>query len=72
MVFLKMIEREIDQAKKGKPAKIIIKVNAVVEERPFRPYTALTGRRGIKMIVRGICCLRPGVPASRKILRYAP
>lgn len=61
--LLKMIEKEIDNAKKGKPAKIIIKVNAVVEELAIQAlYRASQAGVEIKMIVRGICCLRPGVP----------
>lgn len=61
--LMKMIEREIEQAKKGKKAKIIIKVNAVVEEQAIQAlYRASQAGVEIKMIVRGICCLRPGVP----------
>lgn len=61
--LLKMIEKEIDHAKKGKPAKIIIKVNAVVEEQAIQAlYRASQAGVEVKMIVRGVCCLRPGVP----------
>lgn len=61
--LLKMIDREIEQAKKGKPAKIIIKVNAVVEEQAIQAlYRASQAGVEIKMIVRGMCCLRPGIP----------
>lgn len=58
-----MIDREIEFAKKGKPAKIIIKVNAVVEEQAIQAlYRASQAGVKISLIVRGICCLRPGVP----------
>jgi len=61
--LLKMIDREVEHAKKGKPAKIIIKVNAVVEEQAIQAlYRASQAGVEIKMIVRGVCCLRPGVP----------
>ncbi|MCQ8127125.1 polyphosphate kinase 1 [Methylomonas rivi] len=61
--LMKMIEREIEQARKGKPAKIIIKVNAVVEEQAIQAlYRASQAGVEIKLIVRGMCCLRPGVP----------
>lgn len=61
--IIKMIDREIEHAKKGKPAKIIIKVNAVVEEQAIQAlYRASQAGVEIKMIVRGVCCLRPGVP----------
>jgi polyphosphate kinase len=60
--IMKMIDREIENAKKGKPAKIIIKVNAVVEEQAIQAlYRASQAGVEIKMIVRGVCCLRPGV-----------
>ena len=61
--LIKMIDREIDLAKKGKPAKIIIKANAVVEEQAIQAlYRASQAGVEIKLIVRGICCLRPGIP----------
>ncbi len=61
--LLKMIDKEIENAKKGKPAKIMIKVNAVVEEQAIQAlYRASQAGVEIKMIVRGVCCLRPGIP----------
>ncbi|WAK04097.1 polyphosphate kinase 1 [Methylobacter sp. YRD-M1] len=57
------IEREIRHAKNGKPAKIIIKVNAIVEEQCIQAlYRASQAGVAVKLIVRGVCCLRPGVP----------
>jgi polyphosphate kinase len=61
--LLEKIEREIRHAKNGKPAKIIIKVNAVVEEQTIQAlYRASQAGVIVKLIVRGVCCLRPGVP----------
>jgi len=61
--LLKMIDREIEYAQKGKAAKIIIKVNAVVEEQAIQAlYRASQAGVQIKLIVRGICCLCPGIP----------
>ncbi len=61
--LVKMIDRESENARKGKPAKIIIKVNAVVEEQAIQAlYRASQAGVEIKLIVRGICCLRPGIP----------
>jgi len=61
--LLKMIDREIEFAQKGKPAKIVIKANAVVEEQAIQAlYRASQAGVRIRLIVRGICCLRPGVP----------
>jgi len=61
--LMEKIEREIHNARAGKPAKIIIKVNAVVEELAIQSlYRASQAGVEIKLIVRGICCLRPGIP----------
>lgn len=60
---IEKIEREIEHAKKGKTARIIIKVNSVVEPQVIQTlYRASQAGVDIKMIVRGICCLRPNVP----------
>ncbi|MDD5412501.1 MAG: RNA degradosome polyphosphate kinase, partial [Methylobacter sp.] len=57
------IEREILHAKNGKPAKIIIQVNAIVEEQSIQAlYRASQAGVKVKLIVRGVCCLRPGIP----------
>lgn len=57
------IEREIRHAKNGKKAKIIIQVNAVVEEQCIQAlYRASQAGVEVKLIVRGVCCLRPGIP----------
>lgn len=61
--MIEKIEREISNAKAGKPAGIVIKVNAVVEELAIQAlYRASQAGVKVKMIVRGVCCLRPGVP----------
>jgi polyphosphate kinase len=61
--IIEKIEREINHALDGKPAKIIIKVNAIVEEQAIQAlYRASQAGVDIKLIVRGICCLRPGIP----------
>jgi polyphosphate kinase len=61
--LIKKIEREIEHARKGKRARIVIKVNSVVEPVLIQTlYRASMAGVEIKMIVRGICCLRPGVP----------
>ena len=61
--IIEKIERETKNAKQGKPARIIIKVNAVVEEQSIQAlYRASQAGVEIKMIIRGICCLRPGIP----------
>jgi polyphosphate kinase len=60
--FNKLIEREIDNAKRGLPAEIIIKLNNLQEKEMItRLYEASKAGVKIKMIVRSICCLAPGV-----------
>lgn len=61
--LLEKIDREINFARQGKPAKIIIKVNSVVEEQSIQAlYRASQAGVEVKMIIRGVCCLRPGIP----------
>ncbi|MDC9728282.1 MAG: polyphosphate kinase 1 [Methyloprofundus sp.] len=56
------IEREINFAKKGQPAEIIFKVNSVVEEEIIQAlYRASCAGVEIKLIVRGVCSLKPGI-----------
>lgn len=57
-----MIEREISHAKEGKEAKIIIKVNSLVDPKIISLlYKASSSGVKIDLIVRGICALRAGV-----------
>jgi len=61
--FLEMIEREAANAREGKPARIIAKMNALVDTETIEAlYTASQAGVEIDLIVRGICCLRPGIP----------
>jgi polyphosphate kinase len=60
--LLKRVEREIAHAEAGKPSRIIIKVNAVVEQEMIQAlYRASMAGVKVDLIVRGICCLKPGV-----------
>ena len=63
--FSQLIDREIDNAKAGKPASIIIKVNNL-QERAMIAKLYKASRAGVKiqMIVRSICALAPGVPGQ--------
>jgi polyphosphate kinase len=61
--LLKKIDREAEHAAKGQPARIIIKVNSINEPQLIRAlYRASMAGVKIKLIVRGVCSLRPGVP----------
>jgi polyphosphate kinase len=60
--LLKKIERETDNASKGKPARIIAKMNALTEVQMIQAlYKASIAGVKIDLIVRGVCCLRPGL-----------
>jgi len=57
-----LIDREIRIAKAGKPAYLIFKVNSLADEGIVEKlYEASNAGVKIKMIIRGICCLIPGV-----------
>ena len=61
--ILKKIEREIAHARAGRPGHIIAKMNAINEAKVIRAlYEASQAGVTVELIVRGACCLRPGVP----------
>jgi len=60
--FLEKIDREIEHASHGKPARIIAKCNALTEPQVIHSfYRASIAGVKIDLIIRGICCLRPGI-----------
>ena len=61
--FIKLIEREIRFANEGKPASIIAKMNSLCDKEIIAMlYKASCAGVKIKLVVRGICSLRAGIP----------
>ena len=61
--FVFLINQEAENARKGKPAKIIAKMNSIVDKKIIEClYDASAAGVKIELIIRGICCLRPGIP----------
>ncbi|WP_369601125.1 polyphosphate kinase 1 [Hahella sp. SMD15-11] len=68
--LLAMIEREADNARAGRPAFIRAKVNALTEPRIIQAlYRASRAGVEIDLVIRGICCLRPGVEGVSDTIR---
>ena len=68
--LIEMIQREAKLAEKGKRAHLIIKCNSLTEPKLIRAlYSA--SRAGVQcdLIIRGMCCLRPGVPGISENIR---
>jgi polyphosphate kinase len=65
-----LIRREMSQAKKGAPGRVIFKMNALVDKPMIRLlYEASQAGVKVDLIVRGMCCLRPGVPGLSDNIR---
>ena len=68
--LLGLIERETEMAQEKKPARIIAKMNGLTEPNVIQAlYRASRAGVRIDLIVRGICCLRPGVTGISENIR---
>jgi polyphosphate kinase len=58
-----LIQREIEHQRRGEPGHLIFKVNSLVDK-PMIQQLYQASQAGVKvdLLVRGICCLRPGLP----------
>jgi polyphosphate kinase len=65
-----LIQREIEDQKKGREGRLIFKMNAL-EDPPMIRLLYEASQAGVKvdLLVRGICCLRPGVPGVSENIR---
>ena len=61
--FLRMIRREAEHAREGRPAHIMAKMNSLCDKEIITAlYEASCAGVKVEMIIRGICCLKAGVP----------
>ena len=68
--FIAKLDRETEHARVNRPARVIAKMNALVEQQSIEAlYRASRAGVKIDLIVRGVCALRPGVPGISENIR---
>ena len=67
---VELIDREGRNAESGKPSRIIVKMNALVEPTVIDAlYRASRAGTKIELVIRGTCCLKPGIPGFSETIR---
>ena len=68
--LIEMIDREVEWSRKEGQGRIIMKMNSIVDPKTIRAlYRASCEGVAIDLIVRGICCLKPGIPGISDNIR---
>jgi polyphosphate kinase len=67
---IELIDEQAQRAREGRPSRILAKLNSLVDFRTIEAlYRASQAGVPIELIVRGVCCLRPGVPGVSDNIR---
>ncbi len=68
--IIEMIEQEVEWSRKENKGRIIMKMNALVDAKTIRAlYSASCKGVKIDLVIRGICCLKPGIPGISENIR---